>query len=160
MTARPGNWVAIRHAIPSEQEADATNAATTTNASLNTALGANAAIAEPIATPIDRRHGPAAQHLVEHGALGAVRQIGADRGRHDDRERGADAQLHAHLVRHAENAEHLVEHRHDDGAAADAEQAGQKAGHDAADDDRGRQPEKLADRDSEQGKLRGWSWPQ
>ena len=52
-------------------------------------------------------------------------EIGPDRGRHDDRDRGADAKLHAHRVGHAEHAEHLVEHRHDDGAAADAEQAGE-----------------------------------
>ena len=52
-------------------------------------------------------------------AFGAVREIGAERGRHDDGERGADAKLHAHVFRHAEHAKHLVEHRHDDRAAAD-----------------------------------------
>ena len=37
------------------------------------------------------------------------------------------------VVRHVEHAEYFVEHRHDDAAAADAEQAGQQSGDDAAD---------------------------
>ena len=48
------------------------------------------------------------------------------------------------VVGHAEHAEHLVEHRHDDRAAADAEQAGEQSGDDAADDDGQREPEQLA----------------
>ena len=39
--------------------------------------------------------------------------------------------MHADLVRHVENPENLVEHRNDDRAAADAEQAGENADHDA-----------------------------
>ncbi len=44
-------------------------------------------------------------------------------GRHDDREGGSDAELHADLFGHAEKTENLEEHRNDDGAAADPEQA-------------------------------------
>ena len=73
-------------------------------------------------------------------ALRAMRQKGAERGRHDDGNRGADAKLHAHVFRHAEHAKHLVEHRHDDRAAADAEQAGEHAGDDAADEDHKHEP--------------------
>ena len=63
--------------------------------------------------------------------------------------RGADAELHAHLLGHAERAEDLVEHRHDERAAADAEQAGENPRDDAADDDREREPDEFADRHTE-----------
>ena len=82
-------------------------------------------------------------------AARAMREVGADRGRNDDRERRADAKLHADVVRHAEDAENFVEHRHDDGTAADAEQSGQQPGQGAADHDRERKPGKLAGRNAE-----------
>ena len=72
------------------------------------------------------RHRPVAQHAGVDRAFGAMGIIGADRGRDDDGERGADAQRHAHAVRHVDDAEQLIERRHQHGAAADAEQAGQK----------------------------------
>ena len=37
-----------------------------------------------------------------------------------------------HRILHAEESEHLAEHRYRDHAAADAEQPGQQSGHDAA----------------------------
>ena len=52
------------------------------------------------------------------------------------------------------DAEDFVEHRHDDRAAADAEQTGEQAGDDAADDDRGREHGELAERDAEHRILR------
>jgi len=76
-------------------------------------------------------------------------EIGLDRGRHDDRERGANAKLHAHRVGHVEDAEHLIEHRHDDRSAADAEQTGEQSGNNAADDDGQREPEQLGQRNAE-----------
>ena len=39
--------------------------------------------------------------------------------------------MHAHRLRHVEVAEHLVEHRHEDRPAADAEDSGQQARDDA-----------------------------
>ena len=57
--------------------------------------------------------------------MGAKR---TQRGRDDDRERGADAERHPHFERYAGEAEAFVEHRHQDRAAADAEQPGEKAG--------------------------------
>ena len=82
------------------------------------------------------------------GALLAVRQIGARGGRHDDRERRPDAELHADLVRHAGDAEDLVEHRHDDRAAAYAEQAGEESRKHAARDDNRREPGEFGVRDA------------
>jgi hypothetical protein len=43
-------------------------------------------------------------------------------------ERGADAERHPDLQRHADEAEAFVEHRHQDRAAADAEYAGHESG--------------------------------
>jgi hypothetical protein len=56
--------------------------------------------------------------------MGAKR---TDRGRDDDRKRGADAERHPHLQRHAGQPEAFVEHRHEDRTTADAEDAGQKS---------------------------------
>ena len=92
------------------------------------------------------RHGPLPHHVHHHRALVAVDAEGEHVGRHDDRDRGPDAELEAHLVRHAEHAEHLVEDRNDEGAAADAEQPGQDAGDDAGDDDQGGEQQQLAHR--------------
>ena len=72
----------------------------------------------------DGRQRPEPDHFRHHQTLLAVREIGAHRRRQDDGDRGADAKLHAHRLRHVEHAKHFVEHRHDDGAAADAEQPG------------------------------------
>jgi hypothetical protein len=78
-----------------------------------------------------------------------MRAPGAQGGRHDDRERGADAELHAQLLRDLEMAKHLIERRYDDGAAADAEEAGKDAGGGAGDEDRQRQPDQAGEvRDS------------
>ena len=73
----------------------------------------------------------------------------ADVGWHDDRDRGADTELKTHLLRHFEHAENLIEYRHDQRAAADAEQAGQNAGDGAARDNGEREPCKLAERDTQ-----------
>ena len=64
-------------------------------------------------------------------------QEGSHIGGNDDGDRGADAKLEDHRFRYAEDLEHLVEHRHDQRAAADAEQAGQDTGDKAAGDDQG-----------------------
>ena len=58
-------------------------------------------------------------------ALFAMGEVGTDGGRHNDGDRGADAKLHAHFLRHVQQAKYFVEHRHDHGAAANAEQPGQ-----------------------------------
>ena len=110
------------------------NAAKTTKAILNTgARRERRAITEPIATPTTAGSVQSAHHVAgSPRPWRDVREIGAERGRHDDRERGADAKLHAHIVGHAEHAEDFVQHRHDDGAAADAEQPGEDAGDNAA----------------------------
>ena len=95
----------------------------------------------------DTRHRgqrPAAHDLRKHEPALLVRAVGAHRRRHDDRHRGADAELHTHSLRYAENTEHLKQHRDDNRAAADAEQPGKDAGHDAGDHDACRQPCKLA----------------
>jgi len=72
-----------------------------------------------------------------------VRKIRAHRGRQNDRDRSTDAKLHAHGLGHFEDGEHLVQHRYDDGAAADTEQPGKNSGDDAADDDGKREPGNL-----------------
>ena len=69
--------------------------------------------------------------------MGAKR---GERGRDDDRKRGADTERHPHLQRHTGQPEAFVEHRHQDGAAADAEHAGQKS-------------RQRPDRDQEQGEF-------
>jgi hypothetical protein len=73
---------------------------------------------------------PALQQRHVHGAAQAVRGEGAQRRRDDDGDGRADRQMHPHRLRHVEIAEHLVKHRHEDGAAADAEYPGQQAGDD------------------------------
>src|SRR6185295_10469627 len=55
--------------------------------------------------------------------------------RDDDRHRGTDAEMHADLLGYTEDSKNLVKHGHDDGAAADAEQAGEDAGGDSSDHD-------------------------
>jgi hypothetical protein len=94
-----------------------------------------------------RRPGP--DDLDRQIAFGAVRQERAQRGRNDDRERGADANLHPPLLRHSEHAEDFIEHGNDDRPAADPEQTGQQSGDETADDDRSRERGKLAERDTE-----------
>ncbi len=130
-------------------------AAKTTKAILNTGAGAKDAVTEPITTPINRRQRPQAHDLGDHRALLFVRDIRAHRGRNNDGERGADAQLHAHVFRHIERAEHLVQHRHDDGAAADAEQAGKDADQNAGARDPECEQSDLADRISQHA----WIFP-
>ena len=77
-----------------------------------------------------------------------MRKIRADRRRQDDRERRTDAKLHVHRFRHAEDAKNFVQHRHNDRAAADAEQAGKQSGDDTAEDDGKGQPENLMETDA------------
>jgi hypothetical protein len=88
--------------------------------------------------------------LRNHRAFLLVRDVGANCGRHDDGERGADAHLHAHIFRHIERAEHFVQHGNNDGAAADAEQAGEDADQDAGARDPEREQNDLASRISQQ----------
>ena len=85
-----------------------------------------------------------------------MRAVGAQRGRHDDRKRGADAQLHPHGLGHAQQAEYLKQHWDDDGAAADAEQPGQHAGRDAGDQGTCRQQRNFANHCSPWCSLFGW----
>jgi len=66
--------------------------------------------------------------------------VGGNAGGNDDRERRADRKRHAHRFRHVEHGEHLIENRHDDGAAAHAEEAGENAGHHARHHEGGREP--------------------
>jgi hypothetical protein len=56
-----------------------------------------------------------------------MRAEGTDRGRNDDRKGGADTKRHPHLQWHAGEAETFVEHRDQNGAAADPEQASEKS---------------------------------
>ena len=72
-----------------------------------------------------------------------MRPIRADRCRHDDGERGADAELHAYGIRHGEDVEHLVKDGHDDGAAANAEDPGEQAGDDPGGRGRSGKPSEL-----------------
>jgi len=72
-----------------------------------------------------------------------MREVGAHRGRDDDRERSADRKRHAHFFGHAEENEGLVENRHDDRAAADAKEAGENSGEPAREKERGRERKKL-----------------
>src|SRR5262245_61411384 len=101
-----------------------------------------------------RGHGPEPEDAGDHCTGRTVIEIRAKRGRHDDRERGADADLHPNLLGDAEHAEDLVEHRHDDGAAADAEQPSEHTGDDAANHDHPGKPGELADGDAEHADLR------
>src|SRR5262249_22317629 len=52
------------------------------------------------------------------------------------------------VLRHIQHAEDLVEHRHDDGATADTEQAGEQTGDNAARDDHRGEVGQLADGDA------------
>jgi hypothetical protein len=47
-----------------------------------------------------RRQRPSPNHAWNDWALRSMRQIRADGGRHDDRNRGSEAELHAHIFRH------------------------------------------------------------
>ena len=78
-----------------------------------------------------------------------MRQIGADRCRHDDGDGGADTELDAHLFGYAKQTKYFIKRRHDDRPAADAEQAGEHSGNDAGNDNSERKPEKLSKRDAE-----------
>jgi hypothetical protein len=114
------------------------------------APGANAAIVEPTATPMIAGYHPGANDVHQHGAACTMRQKGINIGRHDDRDRGSDAKLHAHIVGHAEDAEYLVEDRHDDAAAADTEHAGENPGDKTATNDHSGEPDELTDGKSTQ----------
>ena len=81
--------------------------------------------------------------------LARIGEIGLDRGRHDNGDRGTEAELHAHFFRHAEHAEDFVEHGHDDRTAADAKSACEQSGDDAADHDGERKEENLVEPDAE-----------
>src|SRR5262245_5577529 len=78
-----------------------------------------------------------------------MREIRADRGRHDNGERRAETELHTLLLRHVEHAKHLVEYRHDDEAAAHSEQSGEQARDDGANDDRMCEPHDFVERNPE-----------
>jgi hypothetical protein len=70
--------------------------------------------------------------------------IGPNGGRDDDRERGPDAELHAHRLGDLENAEDFVQDRNDHGTAAHAEQSGEKASGDAGDANGDAEPDQFA----------------
>src|SRR5262245_3709384 len=78
--------------------------------------------------------------------MGEIRE---DVGGNDDRDRRADAQLEADLVRHAEHPEHFVKHGNDERAAADSEKAGENAGDESGDDDQRRKQQELAHGDAQ-----------
>ncbi len=101
-------------------------------------------------------HGPGLQDREIDRALLLVRPEGSDRGRDDDGQRRAHRERHADILRHALDAEELVEHRHDDGPAADAEDAGQEPGHRARGEEAHGQDHELGDGDVlEHGNLGG-----
>jgi hypothetical protein len=91
----------------------------------------------------DNWYRPETENLYGRIACGAVREERTDRGRQDDRQRGADAQLHADRIADAERSKHFIEDRHDNRAAADPEQAGQDPGRNAPCHDRGNKPSEL-----------------
>ena len=84
------------------------------------------------------RQRPLPQNLDRQIALLAMRAKRADRGRDDDRQRGSDAKLHAHVVGHLHHPENFIENRNDHAAAADTEQSGQQSGDKRAGDDQAR----------------------
>ena len=86
-----------------------------------------------------------------------MREVGAKSRRYDDRDRSADAKLHAHVFGDAKNAKHLEQHRHDDRTAADAERAGKQSSNYAADDDRKREPKDFVQPDAEEHLLRTYA---
>src|SRR6185437_3191205 len=79
------------------------------------------------------RHQPAAQQLPVDRALGVVGAQRGDRGRNDGRQRRADRDVHAHIGIDPHKIQHVIEHRHDHDAAADAEHAGEEPADDAGD---------------------------
>jgi hypothetical protein len=80
-----------------------------------------------VITPISTGQPPGFEDLHIDRAAGKMGAPGADCGRNDDGERGADAQRHPHLQRHAGKPKAFIKHRHQDRAAADTEQAGKKS---------------------------------
>ncbi len=80
-----------------------------------------------------------------------MRPVRPHGGRHDDREGGSDAQLHADLFGHAEEAEDLEQHRNDHRAAADPEQSGKQAGDDPGSHYGDGKPNQLGDRHPRHG---------
>ena len=52
--------------------------------------------------------------------------------------------MHPHRVVDPERAEHLVQHRHEDAAAADPEQPGEQPGHEPGREQRAREAQDLA----------------
>lgn len=54
--------------------------------------------------------------------------------------------MHAHLLRHPDQREELVKHRHHHGAAADPEQAREHAHHGTGRDERGGERDKIGER--------------
>src|SRR5262245_19135374 len=71
-------------------------------------------------------------------------EVGKHIGRNDDRNRGADAQLEANLVRHAEHAEDFVQNRNNERAAADSEKPRENARDESGDNDQSREQQELA----------------
>ena len=71
--------------------------------------------------------------------------VSPDRRRHDDRKRGADAELHTDFFGNPEKAEHLEQHRNDNSAAANPEQSGEQPGNDSGGHHRDRNPDQFAD---------------
>ena len=64
---------------------------------------------------------PDADYLGDYRTFLFMSEIGTHRRGHDDRQRGAYTGLDANLFGHVEYTKHLVQHRHDDGSAADPE---------------------------------------
>ncbi len=97
----------------------------------------------------DHGHRPDLHDRHVDRALGAMGVEGADRGRDDDRQRGADAERHARHPRARRcTREDLVEDRHDDRAAADAEDACEQAGDGPRRDQRDGEEDEVADGNS------------
>src|SRR5262245_17175393 len=71
------------------------------------------------------RQNPKPEYITAHRRFRLVSKVGAQRDRYDHCERGADAQLHSDVIRHAEITKYLVEHGNGDRSAADPEKAGQ-----------------------------------
>jgi AbrB family looped-hinge helix DNA binding protein len=79
----------------------------------------------------------------------AVPREGPQRGRDDHGKRGADREVHPDRLVDAERAEQLVQHRHQDAAATDPEQAGEQPGEEACHEQGCEQQRDLAGRNAE-----------
>ncbi len=125
----PGMRVAELPGIAAEQEPDGACPGDDHEDDLEQVWGSVARHEAAADDPQDHGQGPGLEDAHIDRAFSLMRPERADRGRDDDRQGRADRERHADILGHALQSEQLVEHRHDDRAAADAEYARQHAGH-------------------------------